>query len=117
MPGAQTKARSRSRSSSPSKGAAAAAANNAPSLSLPPIIDRPSGWGPHIIPQSLVDIPYTPFSKADKLGKVADWINPGGRDGYDDRRDRRHRDRERGMSFYFYFIFIKKISWKKDLFQ
>ncbi|CDR46816.1 CYFA0S26e00386g1_1 [Cyberlindnera fabianii] len=47
-------------------------------MSLPFSIDSapPSTWGPpSAIPESLrfSDIPYAPFSKADKLGKAADW--------------------------------------------
>lgn len=48
------------------------------SFELPPINDNPDGgWGPSLsnFPQDFKfkDIPYTPFSKADKLGRVADW--------------------------------------------
>ena len=49
-----------------------------PSFSLPPIHDNPdSGWGPSSsnIPDQFKfkDIPYAPYSKSDKLGRVADW--------------------------------------------
>ena len=49
-----------------------------PSFSLPPIHDNPDGgWGPSSsnIPDQFKfkDIPYAPYSKSDKLGRVADW--------------------------------------------
>ena len=48
------------------------------SFSLPPIQDNPDGsWGPSAfnIPDQFKfkDIPYAPYSKADKLGRFADW--------------------------------------------
>ena len=37
----------------------------------PPLIqDNPTGWGPNTIPPKFKDMPYQPFSKADRLGKV-----------------------------------------------
>ncbi|KAM6496145.1 Eukaryotic translation initiation factor 3 subunit D [Amanita muscaria] len=49
-----------------------------PSFSLPPIVDNPDGgWGPSAtnLPErfKFKDIPYAPYSKADKLGRIADW--------------------------------------------
>ncbi|KAF6761964.1 eukaryotic translation initiation factor 3 subunit 7 [Ephemerocybe angulata] len=49
------------------------------SFSLPPIYDNPDGgWGPSTstnFPEEFKfrDIPYAPFAKSDKLGRVADW--------------------------------------------
>ena len=38
---------------------------------IPPVIeDNPDGWGPCSIPTAFKDIPYQPFSKGDRLGKV-----------------------------------------------
>ncbi|KAH8027023.1 hypothetical protein HPB51_001390 [Rhipicephalus microplus] len=37
---------------------------------LPPIQDNPTGWGPCAIPQQYQDMPYQPFAKSDRLGKV-----------------------------------------------
>ncbi|KAI9015986.1 eukaryotic translation initiation factor 3 subunit D [Hyaloraphidium curvatum] len=55
-------------------------------FSLPAIKDNPKGWGPTDVPADLAEIPYLPFSKADKLGKVANWTEPdGGRDDYGNR--------------------------------
>ncbi|EJD01386.1 translation initiation factor eIF-3, subunit D [Fomitiporia mediterranea MF3/22] len=49
-----------------------------PSFELPPIQNNPDGgWGPSQanFPQDFKfkDIPYAPFSKADKIGRFADW--------------------------------------------
>uniref|UniRef100_A0A224ZAK3 Eukaryotic translation initiation factor 3 subunit D n=1 Tax=Rhipicephalus zambeziensis TaxID=60191 RepID=A0A224ZAK3_9ACAR len=49
---------------------------------LPPIQDNPTGWGPCAIPQQYQDMPYQPFAKSDRLGKVADWTGTT----YQDRR-------------------------------
>jgi len=49
----------------------------------PPVIqDNPSGWGPNTIPAQFKDMPYQPFSKSDRLGKVSDWTG----NTYQDRR-------------------------------
>jgi len=39
----------------------------------PAIQDNPTGWGPCDVPDQFKDIPYQPFSKGDRLGKVSDW--------------------------------------------
>lgn len=39
----------------------------------PQIINNNDGWGPGGEPDQFRDLPYQPFSKADRLGKVADW--------------------------------------------
>ncbi|CAD5124348.1 DgyrCDS12637 [Dimorphilus gyrociliatus] len=50
---------------------------------VPPIIqDNPDGWGPCTLPEQFKDMPYQPFSKGDRLGKVADWYGST----YQDRR-------------------------------
>ncbi|CAG8552828.1 217_t:CDS:10 [Diversispora eburnea] len=45
---------------------------------LPEIIDNENGWGPSpaMLPEKFRDIPYAPYSKADKLGRIADWTTP-----------------------------------------
>jgi len=49
----------------------------------PPVIqDNPTGWGPNTIPAQFKDMPYQPFSKSDRLGKVSDWTGVT----YQDRR-------------------------------
>uniref|UniRef100_A0A3B3IG89 Uncharacterized protein n=1 Tax=Oryzias latipes TaxID=8090 RepID=A0A3B3IG89_ORYLA len=42
----------------------------------PVIQDNPSGWGPCAVPEKFKDMPYQPFSKGDRLGKVAcvTWV-------------------------------------------
>lgn len=42
------------------------------------------GWGPPVTTETTLDgVPYAPFSKGDKLGRMADWTADGkdGRDG------------------------------------
>ncbi|XP_064406956.1 eukaryotic translation initiation factor 3 subunit D-like [Halichondria panicea] len=44
-----------------------------PKFSFPIVPGNPSGWGPCDLPEQFKDVPYQPFSKADRVGKVADW--------------------------------------------
>ena len=37
---------------------------------VPFIQDNPDGWGPSDVPDKFKDMPYQPFSKGDRLGKV-----------------------------------------------
>jgi len=48
----------------------------------PEIKDNPNGWGPNTIPAHFKDMPYQPFSKSDRLGKISDWTG----NTYQDRR-------------------------------
>jgi translation initiation factor 3 subunit D len=48
----------------------------------PVIQDNPTGWGPCALPDVFKDMPYQPFAKGDRLGKVADWTGAT----YQDRR-------------------------------
>ena len=42
---------------------------------IPPIIqDNPDGWGPTDLPEKYKDMPYQPFSKGDRLGKVSNHV-------------------------------------------
>lgn len=43
----------------------------------PVIQDNPSGWGPCAVPEQFKDMPYQPFSKGDRLGKVLCRTEPG----------------------------------------
>ncbi|KAJ2602523.1 hypothetical protein H4R99_002675 [Coemansia sp. RSA 1722] len=66
-----------------------------PGFTLPTVFDNPKGWGPSNSKPSNVfkDIPYIPFSKGDKVTRVANWINPNeNRDMRDGGRGRRQRD-------------------------
>eukprot|EP00731_Ephydatia_muelleri_P029154 Em0020g798a len=53
-----------------------------PKFALPQLQDNPVGWGPCEVPEQFKDTPYQPFSKDDRLGKVADWSG----NVYQDRR-------------------------------
>lgn len=37
---------------------------------MPAVQNNPDGWGPCELPDQFKDIPYQPFSKGDRLGKV-----------------------------------------------
>lgn len=39
----------------------------------PVIQDNPTGWGPCEVLARFRDMPYQPFSKGDRLGKISDW--------------------------------------------
>ncbi|CAG0888523.1 unnamed protein product [Darwinula stevensoni] len=50
--------------------------SSGPAKFTPPVIqDNPNGWGPRVgaVPDKFKDMPYQPFSKGDRLGKVSDW--------------------------------------------
>lgn len=50
-------------------------------------------WGPPTTTDSLVDgVPYAPYSKSDKLGRMADWTAEG-KDGRDGRGGRQQYNR------------------------
>ena len=36
----------------------------------PAVQNNPDGWGPCELPEQFKDIPYQPFSKGDRIGKV-----------------------------------------------
>lgn len=39
-----------------------------------------TGWGPCELSDTFKDMPYQPFSKSDRLGKICDWTNTSGMD-------------------------------------
>lgn len=42
---------------------------------VPPVIqENLTGWGPCEMPEQFKDMPYQPFSKGDRLGKVSYYI-------------------------------------------
>jgi len=41
-----------------------------PHFTAPIIQDNSTGWGPCDMPDQFKDMPYQPFSKGDRLGKV-----------------------------------------------
>lgn len=42
-----------------------------PKFVAPVIQDNVNGWGPCDMPEQFKDMPYQPFSKGDRLGKVS----------------------------------------------
>lgn len=44
-------------------------------FTLPSLSDNPDGWGPlsDDVPAALADIPYAPFNRSDRLGRISDW--------------------------------------------
>uniref|UniRef100_A0A3P9HEB7 Eukaryotic translation initiation factor 3, subunit D n=1 Tax=Oryzias latipes TaxID=8090 RepID=A0A3P9HEB7_ORYLA len=66
----------------------------------PVIQDNPSGWGPCAVPEKFKDMPYQPFSKGDRLGKVADWT---GATYQDKRYTNKYSSQFGGGSHYAYF--------------
>ncbi|CAB1342053.1 unnamed protein product, partial [Coregonus sp. 'balchen'] len=66
----------------------------------PEIQDNPSGWGPCAVPEKFKDMPYQPFSKGDRLGKVADWT---GATYQDKRYTNKYSSQFGGGSQYAYF--------------
>lgn len=39
-----------------------------------------NGWGPCELSDTFKDVPYQPFSKSDRLGKICDWTNTSNND-------------------------------------
>ena len=58
------------------------------------------GWGPPVTTETTLNgVPYAPFSKGDKLGRMADWTADG-KDGRDGRGGRAQYNRNyRGTSW------------------
>lgn len=48
-------------------------ANSKGELPLFEIPYNETGWGPCEVPDAFRDMPYQPFSKSDRLGKISDW--------------------------------------------
>lgn len=58
-------------------------------------------WGPEITTATTLNgIPYAPYSKGDKLGRMADWTQEG-KEGRD--RGQRYGRNFRGQSFIIFF--------------
>jgi hypothetical protein len=49
---------------------------------LPPIEDNTEGWGPTTAPPQFENVPFMPFGKGDRLGRIADFGMPAGRAQY-----------------------------------
>ncbi|KAF8251427.1 eukaryotic translation initiation factor 3 subunit D [Wilcoxina mikolae CBS 423.85] len=71
----------------------------APSFQLSALIaslpeSEDGAWGPPAsTDSSLNEVPYAPYSKADKLGRMADWTQDSGKDGRDNRGGRQGYNR------------------------
>ncbi|KAL2920267.1 hypothetical protein HK105_200337 [Polyrhizophydium stewartii] len=63
-------------------------------FALPALAENPGAWGPSAaaVPASVARVPYAPYSKSDRVGRVADWTAPIGPDGAP-LDARRHDDR------------------------
>lgn len=61
-------------------------------------------WGPPTTTESLVEgVPYAPYSKSDRLGRMADWTTEG--------KDREARVRQQyNRNFRGMLIFIKRLT-------
>lgn len=40
---------------------------------MPPLEPNDDGWGPCELSDTFRDMPYQPFSKSDRMGKISDW--------------------------------------------
>ncbi|KAJ8926372.1 hypothetical protein NQ314_021261 [Rhamnusium bicolor] len=49
-----------------------------PHFTAPVIQDNPTGWGPCEMPDQFKDMPYQPFSKGDRLGKISKYASQFG---------------------------------------
>lgn len=70
-----------------------------PSILLADTVDSLSlddEWGPETVTSTTLDgVPYAPYSKGDKLGRMADWTQEG-KDGRDGRANRQFNRNYRG---------------------
>lgn len=63
-------------------------------LDLVSALPAKEAWGPEVSSETMLDgVPYAPYSKADKLGRMADWTDSkdrdrGGRQNYGGRNYR-----------------------------
>ena len=40
---------------------------------LPAVEDNTEGWGPDSVPQQYEDVPFMPFGKGERLGRIAEF--------------------------------------------
>lgn len=48
---------------------------------VPEVEDNEEGWGPTSVPDHLSGVPYAPFGKSDKVGRISDFTQTGGKYG------------------------------------
>lgn len=46
---------------------------------LPPVEENADGWGPTSIPEQFDGVPFMPYSKGERLGRIADFGQQAGR--------------------------------------
>ncbi|KFM25129.1 Eukaryotic translation initiation factor 3 subunit D [Auxenochlorella protothecoides] len=61
-----------------------------PGFKLPAIDQNDEDWGPTTVPEAFRDVPFMPYSKGDRLGRIADFSQQASQRGYQGR----YRDRE-----------------------
>ena len=44
---------------------------------MPGIVENEEGWGPTSVPEHLEGVPYAPYGKGDKVGRVSDFTQSG----------------------------------------
>ena len=49
---------------------------------LPSVEDNTEGWGPTSAPAQFEDVPFMPFGKGDRLGRIADFGQATGRQAH-----------------------------------
>lgn len=52
--------------------------NNMAGFKLASIEENQDGWGPTSVPAQFKDVPFMPYSKGERLGKIADFGQPQG---------------------------------------
>lgn len=52
------------------------------SFALSQVENNDEGWGPTTAPPQFANVPFMPFSKGDRLGRIADFGMPPGRAQY-----------------------------------
>lgn len=65
-------------------------------------------WGPPTATDNTLDgVPYAPYSKGDKLGRMADWTTEGkdGRDGRGGRQQYNRNYRGQLLAYHISFVF------------
>lgn len=53
-----------------------------PGFKLPPIEQNDEDWGPTSIPAAFKDVPFMPYNKGDRLGRIADFSLQAAQRGY-----------------------------------
>ena len=44
---------------------------------VPAVEDNADGWGPTTVPEQLEGIPYAPYTKSEKIGRISDFTQSG----------------------------------------